>query len=286
MPPVHQPWGMLVMTWNLQGRVGNWQEREKAIRAHMELIDPDVMMLQESWVENGGPTQAGVLAEMLDRHCVSAERLAGFDRYPAAPYWVVNAIISRWPVELVDAIPLPDEHGVPTWRHVAIAEILRPISLGGPFRVAGTHLEHGLHRSATRDAQCRALATVLADAAGPADHRRELPPLVLGGDLNAVPWSDEIRTLTGASTPAVEGFVFVDAWDAAGNESRGDTWSASNPRVPSRAVHPNRRLDYVMISWPRAKGMGHVESCFLAGTEPINGVWATDHFAVCAEVDL
>jgi len=29
-----------------------------------------------------------------------------------------------------------------------------------------------------------------------------------------------------------------------------------------------------------------VESCFLAGTEPINGVWATDHFAVCAEVNL
>jgi len=193
MPPVDQPWGMLVMTWNLQGRVGDWQEREKAIRTHMELIDPDVMMLQESWVENGGPTQAGVLAEMLARHSVSAERLAGFDRYPAAPYWVVNAIISRWPVELIDAIPLPDEQGVPTWRHVVIAEIQRPTSLGGSFRVAGTHLEHGLHRSATRDAQCRALAGILAEAAGPTDRRRELPPLVLGGGPTRFELSPERR---------------------------------------------------------------------------------------------
>ncbi len=274
------------MTWNLQGRIGDWRAREAAIVHHLRHESPDVAMLQESWIENGGETQAERFAESLGMHAATAAELAGFDRYPDAPYWVINSILSRWPVELIQAVPLPDEHGTPTWRHVLIAAIHRPESLGGSFRVAGTHLEHGLHCSATRDAQARALAAALAEAAGPAERRRELPPIVLGGDLNAVPWSDEVRRLTGASTPAVKDFVFVDAWDAAGNESRGDTWSSKNPRVPARAVHPNRRLDYVMVSWPRAKGVGTIGSCFLAATEPVNGVWASDHFAVCAEVDL
>ena len=249
------------MTWNLQGRVGDWHARERAVVHHLRAQLPDVVMLQESWVENNGTTQAAVLADELELFAVTAEALAGFDRYPGAPYWVVNAIMSRWPLRILAAVPLPDEHGEPTWRHVLIAEVDRPAALGGPFRVAGCHLEH-------------------------AQQRREQPPIVLGGDLNAVPWSDEIRRLTGAASPEVDGFVLVDAWEAAGGIGRGDTWSSENPRVPARAVYPNRRLDYVMVSWPRARGLGHVSSCTIAGTDPVDGVWASDHFAVCAEVDL
>jgi endonuclease/exonuclease/phosphatase family metal-dependent hydrolase len=274
------------MTWNLQGRVGDWHAREKAVVHHLRAQLPDVVMLQESWVENNGTTQAAVLAAELELSAVTAEALAGFDRYPGAPYWVVNAIMSRWPLRILAAVPLPDEHGEPTWRHVLIAEVDRPAALGGPFRVAGCHLEHGLDRSATRDAQSRALARELSIAAGSAQQRRDQPPIVLGGDLNAVPWSDEIRRLTGATQPEVDGFVLVDAWEAAGGVGRGDTWSSENPRVPSRAVYPNRRLDYVMVSWPRARGLGHVSSCTIAGTDPVDGVWASDHFAVCAELEL
>ena len=91
---------------------------------------------------------------------------------------------------------------------------------------------------------------------GDDEQRRAANPAVLGGDLNAVPWSDEVRGLTGSAGPHVPGLVFVDAWEAAGNEGRGDTWAAANPRVPRRAVHPNRRLDYVMVSWPRRRGVG------------------------------
>jgi len=56
--------------------------------------------------------------------------------------------------------------------------------------------------------------------------------------------------------------------------------------VPRRAAHPNRRLDYVMVSWPRRRGAGHVASCALAGTTPVDGVWASDHYAVVADIDL
>ena len=109
---------------------------------------------------------------------------------------------------------------------------------------------------------------------------------MLAGDLNAVPWSDEVRGLTGASTPLVDGLVFVDAWEAAGHTERGDTWSSANPLVPKRAVYPDRRLDYVMVSWPRRRNAGHVAACHLSGTEPVEGTWPSDHYAVVADIDM
>jgi endonuclease/exonuclease/phosphatase family metal-dependent hydrolase len=275
-----------MVTWNVQGRVGDWVARGRAIATELAALSADVVALQESWVEAGGATQADGLAAELGLHCVTAADLAGFDRYPTAPYWVVNALLARWPLQLVAAEPLPDEHGEPTWRHGLMARVERPDQDGGPFLAVGTHLEHGLDRGSTRRAQAAALARLVATHLGDDLARREANPAVLGGDLNAVPWSDEVRGLTGAATPFAPGLVFVDAWDAAGNEGRGDTWSSTNPLVPRRAVHPNRRLDYVMVSWPRRRGAGHVAGCHLAGTGPIDGTWPSDHHAVVADLDL
>ena len=277
---------MRTVTWNVQGRVGDWPARHRALVATLDGLDPDVVVLQESWVEPDGPTQASRMAEELGLHAVTAAELAGFDRYPQAPYWVVNAVLSRWPVSIGAARPLLDEHGEPTWRHALAGRVHRPDDEGGAFVVVGTHLEHGLDRSATRQAQARHLASLVAEVLGERSTRASALPAVLAGDLNAVPWSDEVRGLTGAATPLVPGLVFVDAWEAAGHTARGDTWSSANPLVPKRAVYPDRRLDYVMVSWPRRRNAGHVAACHLAGTEPIDGVWPSDHYAVVADLDM
>jgi len=275
-----------MMTWNVQGRVGAWRDRHRALVATLTALEPDVVALQESWIEPDGASQADAFAVELGAHAVTAAELSGFDRYPTAAYWVVNGLVARWPMALVAARPLPDEHGEPTWRHVLVARVERPAPEGGPFLAASVHLEHGLDRGPTRRAQAQALAAVLAEVLGPHEERRELAPAVLGADLNAVPWSDEVRGLTGAAGPHLPGLVLIDAWEAAGQPGRGDTWAATNPLVPRRAVHPNRRLDYVMVTWPRRRGAGHVTSCQLAGTAPVDGVWPSDHHAVVAELDL
>ena len=277
---------MRIATWNVQGRVGDWQDRQSAIEHVLDDLAPDVVTLQESWVEPAGRTQAAVLADELGLHAVSAAELAGFDRYPSAPYWVVNAVLSRWPVTIEVARPLHDEHGVPTWRHALVVRVQRPEDEGGEFVAVGTHLEHGLDRSATRRAQLTHLVGTVAEVLGDPSTRLTSLPAVLGGDLNAVPWSDEISALTGASVPLVDGLVFIDAWEASGADGRGATWSSANPRVPRRAAYPNRRVDYVMVSWPRRRGAGHVADCFLAGTGPVAGVWPSDHFCVVADIDL
>jgi endonuclease/exonuclease/phosphatase family metal-dependent hydrolase len=273
------------VTWNVQGRMGQWHDRHAAIVQVLDELAPDVVTLQESWVEPDGSTQASLMAAELGLHAVTAAELAGFDRYPNAPYWVVNAVMSRWPVVVEVARSLHDEHAEPTWRHALVVRILRPNDEGGEFVVVGTHLEHGLDRSATRRAQLTHLAATVQEVLGDRLTRSAQLPALLAGDLNAVPWSDEVRSLTGASVPLVDGLVFVDAWEAAGNTGRGATWSAANPLVPKRAVYPDRRLDYVMVSWPRRRNAGHVAACQIGGTEPVDGVWPSDHFCVVADID-
>ena len=274
------------MTWNVQGRVGDWAGRHAALRSSIEQTAPDVLTLQESWVERDGTTQAARLSEELGLHSVTAADLAGFDRYPQATYWVVNAVLSRWPLTIERLCPLPDEAGEPTWRHVLVTRVHRPDDEGGPFIAAGTHLEHGLENSARRSVQMTGLVTHLAEVLGDATQRRESLPAILAGDLNCTPESDEYRRATGLAAGAVPNFTLVDAWTAAGNTDPGHTWSAANPLVPRRAIHPHRRLDYVMVSTPRRPGAGHVRRCSLAGNAAADGVWASDHFAVVAEVTM
>jgi len=277
---------MRIMTWNVQGRAGDWSARHAALRSWIARTAPDVLALQESWVEPDGATQAARLGEELGLHAVTAADLAGFDRYPQAPYWVVNAVLSRWPLSIELLRPLPDENGEPTWRHVLVTRVDRPEDEGGPFVAAGTHLEHGLEQSARRSAQLAALVGHLTDVLGDEASRRESLPAILAGDLNCTPESEEYRRATGLSAGTIPGFTLVDAWSAAGNAGPGHTWSAANPLVPRLAIHPHRRLDYVMVSTPRRPGAGHVHRCGLAGDAAADGVWASDHFAVVAEVQM
>jgi endonuclease/exonuclease/phosphatase family metal-dependent hydrolase len=144
---------------------------------------------------------------------------------------------------------------------------------------ASAHLEHRFDQSALRQRQVAALAEAVAA-------RRPNPetsfPVVVGGDLNAVPDSDEIRALTGRAPPPVPGLVFTDAWEVAGS-GPGWTWGRTNPHQRSTAW-PRRRLDYLLVSWPRPKPVGNPRTCSLAGVEPVEGVQPSDHYAVVADL--
>ena len=61
-----------IMTWNVQGRIGDWTNRHAALRSWIQRTNPDVLTLQESWVERDGTTQAARLGEELGLHSVTA----------------------------------------------------------------------------------------------------------------------------------------------------------------------------------------------------------------------
>lgn len=255
-----------VMTWNVL-RFENWAERQAAIEAVIRSEDPDILLLQEVATAEG---QSESLAEKLGFH-----EFHTTDTDPASAY-MGNAILSRWP--LVDSVDtrLPGADGRPAHRSLLSARVDTP---WGRWPIACTHLDHRFDDSELRCRQVDAVVDVVADLRGDPDRDR---PVILGGDFNAVPDSDEIRRLTGRAAPHRRGLVFNDMWEMAG-VGPGWTWSADNPML-AEANWPNRRLDYLFVSWPRPKPGGRPRSIRLTGVQPVDGIQPSDHYAVVADV--
>ena len=273
-PNATTPYGSLVqsrvriVTWNLWGRLGEWQARAAGIARMLEGLRPDIVCLQETW-QNGGDDQAAALAKRLGMtHAFAMDRRDG-----ALVQGV--AVLSRWPLADVAQRPLPVPDGVVP-RNVALRAVVD--GPRGPLLVATTHLIAFPPRSAQREEQVRALVAFLAE------RQRQPPIAIVAGDFNAAPDSEEIRLLTGRRAPAVPGWTFLDAWETAGDGSSGATVTRTNPNSAPLLL-PDLRWDYVFVSWPSGPGgVGHPVRCAVVGTEPIDGLVASDHYAVMAEV--
>lgn len=260
------------MTWNLWWRFGPWEQRVAAIVETVRAEAPDVLCLQEVWSDADGDL-ASIVADELGHHVVRSVSAAPGD------VGFSNAVVSRWQATPIADEALPRRDGTPGHRRVVAAEVATP---WGPWPIASTHLDHRFDDSLARQAQAVRLLE-LADA-WRGDPERDLP-VVLGGDLNAVADSDEIRLLTGRRDGRA-GIVFTDCWEQVGHDA-GLTWRRDNPYCTDSAW-PDRRIDYVMVSWPRPKPTGNPSAAWLAGTGPVEvhgeQVWPSDHAAVVVEL--
>ncbi|MCX7620987.1 MAG: endonuclease/exonuclease/phosphatase family protein [Acidimicrobiales bacterium] len=257
-----------VATWNLWWRFGPWEERLPAIVETLRAVDADVVCLQEVWLElDSGRGSADVIAEALGAHAVVANR-ADLDGIGFA-----NAVVSRWPIASHDWRPLYSPPQLEEYRLVLRADIDGP---RGPFQIFTTHLHWRLDHSHIRQRQVREICEFVLAAPD-----RTYPP-ILCGDFNADPEAEEIRMLTGLTSVPVPPLVFHDAWRFAG-EGPGITWSNANPYA-ARDLEAERRLDYVFVGWPKRGGAGHIVGVELIGTEPVEGVWPSDHYGVCASL--
>lgn len=276
MSDLHSAYGPLnqtrlrVLSWNLWWRYGPWAARRHAIAATLARIDADVVCLQEVW-ETASESQAGELASSLGLHHVYGSQL-DLDGVQFG-----NAILSRWPITGHEVLPLPAPGDANELRTCLRADIDGP---RGALQVFATHLNWRFDQSHIRQDQVRAICAFIARSR--ADGNHPFPPM-LCGDLNACPDSDEIRMLTGRAATPQPKLVFHDAWDVAGAGSDGMTWSNDNPYA-ALDLEPNRRIDYVLVGWPKAGGAGHVTSCNVVGQAPVDDVIPSDHYGVLAEL--
>jgi endonuclease/exonuclease/phosphatase family metal-dependent hydrolase len=260
-----------VGTWNLWWRFGPWEERLGAIAATMAAIDADIWCLQEVW-STEQTTAAHVLAEHLGVHVAVAE----VPRYNGVGF--TNAVVSRWPIREVDQLALPGRDGPGAGPRRALWT--RVEAPHGDQEIVTTHFDYRFDETEVRQRQARALAGFVADHHG---EGAEAMPVVVGGDLNAVPDAEELRLLTGRSGPADPRIVFSDVWTMARADDPGLTGRAENPYL-AESTWPNRRIDYLLVSWPRPRGLGTPTEVFLAGLEPVDGVQPSDHAAVVADL--
>jgi len=270
---------MRVMTWNLWWQFGPWEKRQNAIGTVIESEAPDVIFLQEVW-SDGNDSAAHRLAARFRMHAVlsddpfAEERRLGTSKHGNVGFH--NAILSRWPLVDPVSVPLPAADGRPGHRRAVAATVDAPT---GRWPVVCTHFDYRFDESAARVRQATRVLQLIAERRNDPENG---PPTILGADCNAVPDSDEIRLLTGRTAAPVPNLVLSDVWEQCG-EGRGVTWRSDNPYRADTAW-PDRRLDYVFVSWPRPKPLGNPQRAWMAGLGPVDGVWPSDHAAVVVDL--
>ena len=83
-----------VVTWNVWGRCGPWEERESAIFATLHDAQPDIVVLSESWAK-GEDSQCARLAMPLDLPHHTFSGVAAQEDEDALSG---VAVMSRWPI--------------------------------------------------------------------------------------------------------------------------------------------------------------------------------------------
>jgi endonuclease/exonuclease/phosphatase family metal-dependent hydrolase len=263
-----------IATWNIWARYGPWEQRFPAIVETLRMLDADILALQEVW-DADGRNQAAEIADALGYEAHVFAPNLDFDGVRAG-----NAVVSRWPISTSEVRLLPrtagehaDDEGEE--RICVFAEVDGP---RGPIQMFCAHLSWRDDHSAIRQAQVVEIGRLVRE------HRPRTFPPVLCGDLNAEPHSDEIRMLTGYAASPVRGVVFRDAWiESGGDRAAGFTADAVNPWY-GPVLQRDQRIDYVLVGQPRLGAVGNVVNARLAGNEPVDGCWPSDHFAVVAEL--
>ena len=258
-----------VATLNIWNRQGPWAQRLPLLRAGLAALDADVIGLQEVLGFPGMPSQADEIAAGTGWHVhyVPAWHIGGGLTFG-------NAIVSKHPLLDTASLPLPSPAGLDT-RTVAFARVDMP---HGPVPVFVTHLTFQLHLGHARCEQVRALVEHVKTLA-PVDG----PPPVLLGDFNADPDSDEMRYLRGLTPLGGTSVYFADCWTATGANGPGYTYDRRNAYA-LRSREPSRRIDYIYVRGPDRSLRGEPLRAWLALTEPVDGVWPSDHYAVVAEI--
>lgn len=260
------------MTWNVWWRFGGeWRRRAEAIEATLAMSDPDLVGLQEAWA-TADTDQAAELASRRGMYSAFAR-----GSYPPPPEPVEDpdqlgvdvgvGLLSRWPITTSRVRALPAVH------HVApvalVAEVAHPL---GPLRVIVATTEWEPEFRDDHEAQAVALAEMLEPGPGPGD----VQPVILLADLNAEWGSDELAGLAACT----------DLFAAAGGASDAVTLSRDVPFAPLEAVRQiDRRIDHV-VAGPGPGGDRLRARSATVLDRPVDGVWASDHFAVVVDVEI
>jgi endonuclease/exonuclease/phosphatase family metal-dependent hydrolase len=253
-----------IVTWNVWGLYGPWQEREAAIVATLRKANPDILVLAESWAKENDSQRARLAGPLGLPHHTFTGVTAQEDESALSGV----AVMSRWPIASSASLTF----GSLRVQHTRLEGPRGPLDVYGAVMDAWWLDESQARQDAVRG--------LLAHVHAARDDRT---PLIVCGDFNADPDSDEMRMLTGRAATPVQGLSFYDAWDFAAPKDHGSTWSNTNPWA-TQLLWPDRRIDYIFSAAPRRGGAGHPVAATLLGTQPINGTYASDHYAVQADI--
>jgi endonuclease/exonuclease/phosphatase family metal-dependent hydrolase len=264
--------------WNTEGGAG----RLRAINRELQRLKPDLIAFQEV-VQNQKVNSLDILLDGMQLQRTHQADLQSFEP-PFADRYGGSAVATRWPHRAVDVLDLrlPDAADVP-WATLAVVV---QVPGEGELLFIGATAAWRFGAEAARERQAVAVTDL--------DARHRCPlPTIIAGDFNANPDSASIRYLTGRQSLAGQSVCYHDAWSVAG-EGPGHTWTVDNPNAKRGADEIVRqpgyrgRFDYVLVgSWDaHPKARATVTSAKLAFDQPIDGIWASDHYGLVVDIEV
>jgi endonuclease/exonuclease/phosphatase family metal-dependent hydrolase len=267
---------MRILTMNIFGRRGDWPGRRRLLREALAELDPDLVAFQEAVVDADYDQVRDVLGEGM--HLLHQR-----DREPGGPGGVEPgqgiSIASRWPITASEEIDLnvsPRTADFACGALVATVEAPAPI---GPLLFVNHLPSWQLAFERERELQAVRVARRLEELV--ASRPRHV---VLVGDLDADPEAASVRFLTGRQSLEGESVCYRDAWESADASADGETFTPRNALLAD-PDWPFRRIDHVLVRCGEHGGPTlPIASCERVLDEAEDGVWASDHFGLTAQL--
>jgi endonuclease/exonuclease/phosphatase family metal-dependent hydrolase len=246
-----------------------WLRRRDALRAGLQPLTPDLVAFQEVLCREGYDQVVDLLGPGYHvwHHPVREADGSG------------NSIASRWPFGEVRDMDhhITDRVG----RHLlTVAEIRTPEPVG-PLLFVHPSASYQMPFELERQLEALTTARIVEDLVG-----IDCPHVVLAGDFNAAPDTASMRFWRGRQTLDGTGACYVDAWDDVHRGQPGHTFTPENAMMNHNGwpLERGRRIDYIFVRCALQGPTLRVTGCQRIFDEPVDGVWASDHFGVVADM--
>jgi endonuclease/exonuclease/phosphatase family metal-dependent hydrolase len=262
-----------VATLNLWGRSGSWADRRSVLINGFRELRPDLVALQEPIKTDDYDQVVDLLGPEFDVVHYDVGLEDDGDHHGAS-------IASRWPLGEVQEVDLnvsPRTADFPCT--TLIAEILTPDPIG-PLLFANHLPSYQLNFEYERELQAVATARHIEELVG-----QRSTHVVLAGDFDADPEAASVRFWCGRQSLGGMSVCYRDAWESTHPGDPGHTFTPDNPLV-ANPDWPFRRIDYIFVRCADYGPTLEISSCARIFDEPIDGVWASDHFGVVADLAL
>jgi endonuclease/exonuclease/phosphatase family metal-dependent hydrolase len=264
---------MRMLTYNVLGRLGDWPTRRTVMRPALRDLAPDLAVFQETVVEDGYDQVADLLGDGY--HLV--HQIGRTDDGVGA------SIASRWPVRVVRSELLhvtPRVNTEEPW--IGSVVLARVAASVGDVLLVHFKPSWQFQLAHERELQAVVAARMIDDevAADPPDH------VILAGDFDSTPDSSMMRFWTGRQSLGETSVVYRDAWADARGMADGLTFVPHNPLMRYGSIRHvlGRRIDYILVRYDRWGPTLAVDSCDRVLDRAVDGVWASDHFGLVADL--
>jgi endonuclease/exonuclease/phosphatase family metal-dependent hydrolase len=261
-----------VMTMNAHGPANpDWDRRHRLLGNTIRELDPDVIALQEVPLD---------LDADLGRILGHSYHLASFSE---AADGVAGTVATRWPHRLIAEVDLRITERATnalSWSAAVLLEMETPL---GNVVVVHHKPSWPFPFEHEREQQAVLVARTVEAHIG----ARDVHAVVLG-DFDATPDSASLSFWRGRRP--VDGFsvCYQDAWEYAHPGDPGYTFEVTNPLVRDGEVATavTRKIDHILVRSIRHGPTLQVAHCQRVLDRPVDGVWASDHYGVLADLVL